>query len=123
MPVPMWIAEINKRFFNKLELKRGTRPVLTHVGRRSGTSYHTPLDAHPVDGGFIFICMYGPDADWVQNILAAGSAHLTIEDAEFDLDSPRLISKDEAWQRLPETVKAPPEWLNVSDYLQMELAA
>ncbi len=32
MPVPAWIAQVNKRLFNKVELKRGVRPVLTHVG-------------------------------------------------------------------------------------------
>ncbi|HSF84192.1 MAG TPA: nitroreductase family deazaflavin-dependent oxidoreductase [Acidimicrobiia bacterium] len=123
MPVPKWVAGINKRFFNKLELKRGVRPVLTHVGRTSGEVFHTPLDAHPVDGGFIFICMYGPDSDWVKNILASGTAHLTVEDQELDLDSPRLMTMDEALEQLPDSVKMPPSWLNVSDFLRMSVAA
>lgn len=123
MPVPKWVAGINKRFFNKLELKRGIRPVLTHVGRTSGKTFHTPLDAHRVDGGFIFICMYGPDSDWVKNILASGTAHLTVEDREFDLDSPHLMTQNEALELLPDTVKAPPAWLNVSDYFRMDVAA
>jgi deazaflavin-dependent oxidoreductase (nitroreductase family) len=123
VPVPKWVAGINKRFFNKLELKRGVRPVLTHVGRTSGEVFHTPLDAHPVDGGFIFICMYGPDSDWVKNILASGTAHLTVEDQELDLDSPRLMTMDEALEQLPDSVKMPPSWLNVSDFLRMSVAA
>ena len=59
MPLPRWLANFNKRTFNKLELKRGVRPALTHVGRSSGQVYHTPLDAHRVEGGFIFIMNYG----------------------------------------------------------------
>ena len=97
--------------------------MLTHVGRTSGEVFHTPLDAHPVDGGFIFICMYGPDSDWVKNILASGTAHLTVEDQELDLDSPRLMTMDEALEQLPDSVKMPPSWLNVSDFLRMSVAA
>lgn len=51
MPVPEVAGQVNKRVFNPLELRLGVRPVLTHVGRTSGTTYRTPLDAHPVDGG------------------------------------------------------------------------
>lgn len=123
MPMPRWVAQINKRSFNKAELKRGTRPVITHVGRSSGQAYRTPLDAHRVDDGFIFILMYGSGSDWVKNVLAAGSAHLTAGGEEYDLVNPRVISKDEARQQLPETVKAPPGFVNVSEYLQMDVAA
>ena len=123
MPVPTWIAKINKRVFNPAELKRGVRPVLTHVGRSSGTTYRTPLDAHPVDDGYIFIVMYGSNSDWVRNILSAGTATLAIRDDEFDLVCPRLVSKEDAWQLLSGTTKAPPEFLKVTEYLQMDIRA
>ena len=120
MPVPRWVARVNKRVFNKLELKRGNRPVLTHVGRVSGKTYRTPLDAHPVDGGYVFILMYGSGSDWVRNVLAAGSARLQLGDEEIDLASPRLITKDEAWQQVPSDTKAPPSFLRVTEYLRMD---
>ena len=121
MPIPMWVAQINKRVLNPLELRRGVRPVLTHVGRLSGKTYRTPLDAHPVDGGYIIIVMYGPDSDWVQNVLAAGAAALEIDGDAFELMSPRLVSKEDAWQLLSTTTKAPPDYLRVTEYLQMDL--
>ncbi len=123
MPVPMWIGEVNKRVFNPREIRNGERPVLTHVGRSSGTVYQTPLDAHPVEGGYIFIVMYGSESDWVKNILAAGTATLTVAGDEIDVTSPRLISKDEAFQVLAETTKAPPEFLKVTEYLRMDAVA
>lgn len=125
MPMPLWFGHVNKRIFNPRELKRGERPVLTHVGRSSGTTYRTPLDAHRVDGGFVFICVYGRRSDWVQNVLAAGSASLTIDGATVRLVTPRFISVDDARRRLPERTKPPPGWLNITDYLRMdvELAA
>ena len=120
MPVPMWVAEVNKRGFNRLELKKGVRPVIGHVGRTSGRTYHTPLDAHPVDGGFVFILMYGSNSDWVQNVLASGTATLRVGDEAYELDTPRVIAADEAWQQLDESVKAPPAFLNVTEYLRMD---
>lgn len=120
MPVPMWVAQVNKRLFNKLELKRGVRPVLTHVGRSSGKTYHTPLDAHPVENGYIFSLMYGSGSDWVKNVLAAGTASLRIGGEEFELASPRVVTKDVAWRQLPATTKPPPDFLRVTEFLQMD---
>jgi len=59
MPMPRWWTHLNKRVFNPMELRRSRRPVLTHVGRSSGTTYRTPLDAQPVDGGYGFILVHG----------------------------------------------------------------
>ena len=65
--------------------------------------------------------MYGADSDWIRNILSAGSATLAIDGDELDLVSPRLVTKKDAWQLLSETTKAPPEFLKVTEYLQMDL--
>lgn len=121
MPIPMWVARVNKRVFNPLELRRGVRPVLTHVGRSSGITYRTPLDAHPVEGGYIFFVMYGSNSDWVQNVLAAGAATLEIDGDAFELVSPRLVPKEDAWQLLSTTTKAPAEYLRVTEYLQTDV--
>lgn len=121
MPLPMWIAQVNKRIFNPRELKKGTRPVLVHVGRSSGRSYETPLDAHPVEGGYIFIVMYGATSDWVQNVLASHGATLRIDGEDHELDSPRIISKVDAFRILAEGTKPPAEFLKVTEYLQMDV--
>ena len=122
MPMPLWWGQVNKRVFNRWELRRGKRPVLTHLGRASGRTYHTPLDAHRVDGGYIFILVYGARSDWVRNVLQAGHARLLIDGDEVNLTHPRVIDETEAWQALPETVKAPPRLLRISEYLRMDLA-
>ena len=59
--------------------------------------------------------------DWAWNVLVAGSAHLKVGDEEFDLTTPRMISKEAAWEQLPDSTKGPPERIN-PDYLQMDLA-
>lgn len=65
--------------------------------------------------------MYGPASDWVQNVLAAGGATLEIDGVEFELVSPRLVSKEDAWQLLSTTTKAPPDYLRVTEYLRMDV--
>lgn len=121
MPVPKWVAKFNKRVINPREVKRGKWPVLVHVGRSSGTTYHTPLEVHPVDGGYVFILMYGSDSDWVQNVLAAGSATLEMDGEAVELVSPRLVSEEDAWQLMASDTKAPPGFLKVSEYLQADV--
>lgn len=124
MPVPTWVAQVNKRVFNPMEIRRGKRPVLVNVGRKTGQAYVTPLDAHPIEGGYIFIVMYGAsNSDWVKNVLAAGSAHLHVDGREVELTAPRLIGKDAAGELLPPTTTPPPDFLKVTEYLRMDVAA
>jgi deazaflavin-dependent oxidoreductase (nitroreductase family) len=91
-------TQIDKRVFNPAELRRGTRPVLTHMGRSSGATYRTPLDVHPVDGGYVSVLAYGSQSDWVRNVLTDGRARLTIDGEDIELAAPRLICGQEAWR-------------------------
>ncbi|ASF08732.1 hypothetical protein NBRGN_038_01710 [Nocardia brasiliensis NBRC 14402] len=121
MPMPKWWGHVNKRVFNPRALAGGKWPVLTHVGRTSGTTYRTPLDAHPVAGGYLFILVYGSGADWVQNILKAGRAGLRIDGRDLQLESPRLIGEAEAFQALSKEVSRPPKLLRITEFLRMDL--
>ena len=100
MPYPRWLARINKRVFNPGEIRRGKRPVVVHVGRSSGTVYQTPLDAHPTRRGYVLVVRYGPGSDWVRNLLEAGTAILRVDGREHRLESPRLVSQQEAVDEL-----------------------
>lgn len=120
MPLPRWLARVNKRFMNPREIRRGVRPVLTHVGRASGTTYRTPLDAHPVPGGFLFVPLYGPRTDWVRNVLAAGEARLTIGGEEVRLESPRMVRKRDAWPEVASGTKPPVGVSDESTLLRMD---
>ena len=122
MPVPQWMAKVNKRVFNPMELRRGKRPVITHVGRSSGKEYHTPLDAHRTENGFVFFLMYTSASDWVQNVMAAGSAKLSVEGEEFDLVSPRLITKEEAASVVSAETNLQPGRVKGIESLQMDIA-
>ena len=121
MPLPTLLAKVNKRIFNPKELEKGVRPVLTHSGRSSGQSYRTPLDAHAVEDGYIFILMYGSGSDWAQNVLAARTATLEMDGEVIDLAHPRVVSHEVAVERLPAGTKTPAGYLNVTEYLQTDI--
>jgi len=121
MPLPRWLAHINKRVFNPMEVRRGARPVLIHTGRSSGKIYRTPLDAHRLPDGYLFIPLYGPRTDWVKNALAAQSARLAIDGQEIELRSPRLVKKKDIWTIVPATSKSYPGISEESELLRMDI--
>ncbi|MFI6430186.1 nitroreductase family deazaflavin-dependent oxidoreductase [Rhodococcus oryzae] len=123
MPMPRWWGHINKRVFNPRAIAGGKWPVLTHVGRTSGATYRTPLDAFPVDGGYLFVLVYGSRSDWVQNVLAADGARLRVDGRELELTAPRLVGETEAFQAVSDDVARPPRLLRISEFLRMDLAA
>ena len=121
MPLPRWLAHINKRVFNPIEVRRGARPVLIHMGRSSGKTYRTPLDAHPLPGGYLFIPLYGPRTDWVRNVMAAQGARLSVDGQEIELRSPRLVKKKDIWPLVPTTSKSYPGISSESQLLRMDI--
>jgi len=76
MVLPRWLARFNRRVTNRLasRLAGDGRPFSTvvHVGRVSGKTYRTPVTVFENEGVYRIALTYGPDADWVQNVLAAG---------------------------------------------------
>jgi deazaflavin-dependent oxidoreductase (nitroreductase family) len=50
--------------------------VSHEVGGRTGQRYETPVNVFPTDDGYVFALTYGPNTDWVRNVLAAGSCEL-----------------------------------------------
>ena len=65
--------------------------VIRHQGRRSGRSDETPIVPFATDDGFIVSLPYGPTADWVQNVLALGSAVLIHEGRTLTVDRPEVV--------------------------------
>jgi deazaflavin-dependent oxidoreductase (nitroreductase family) len=119
MPYPRWLAKINKRLFNPRQIRGGKYPVVTHVGRTSGKSYQTPLDAYPTKTGYVLVARYGPHSDWVQNILAAETATLRIDGEDHVLDSPRLVAQQEALDVLV-SAAPPPDFTRAEDFVLMD---
>jgi deazaflavin-dependent oxidoreductase (nitroreductase family) len=106
MPASRKVAQFNKRYLNRLFLRvAGYLPgfgIISHVGRKSGRAYSVPVNVFRTDEGYIIALTYGPEADWVKNVLAAGSCELLTRGRRISLSDPR-VETDEAksWAPLP----------------------
>ena len=119
MPYPRLLAKINKRVFNPKAIRKGDYPVITHVGRTSGRSYQTPLDAYPTKTGYVMVVRYGPKSDWVLNVLAAETVTLRVDGEVSSLFSPRLVSQKEALDALISD-EPPGDFTKADDFVLMD---
>jgi deazaflavin-dependent oxidoreductase (nitroreductase family) len=96
--------------------------ILTHQGRKTGRTYHTPINVFRRGDTYLFFLTYGSDVEWVKNILAAGSCSLETRGRVVMLVEPQLITD-------PELRLAPPvirfverRVAGVTQYLRMRSA-
>jgi len=66
--------------------------VIRHIGRTSGRAYKTPVDTIPTATGFLIALPYGNRADWLRNVLAAGSATVMTDGERIDVDRPTIVA-------------------------------
>lgn len=100
MQLPQRLARFNRRVTNPLQrLSAGWAPgmgILEHVGRKSGKRYRTPLTVYPTRDGVAILLTYGPDRDWLKNVIAAGGGRVTRWGRSFEVRDPRVVAKGEA---------------------------
>ncbi len=75
--------------------------VIRHVGRTSGRTYETPVDVIPTSDGVLIALPYGTRADWLRNVLAAGSATVVSQGESFDVDQPVIAATAEVAGHIP----------------------
>jgi deazaflavin-dependent oxidoreductase (nitroreductase family) len=96
MPLPSWLARFNRGITNRV-----TRPVagrlpgfaiVRHRGRRTGRLYRTPVNLFRRGDSVVIALTYGPDRDWVRNVLAAGECTVETRGRVLQLKGPRLVT-------------------------------
>ncbi len=125
MPLPRAVARFNKRVSNRFiepiaRLSPGFA-VVHHVGRKSGRSFTTPVNAFRADGAFIIALTYGPSADWVENVVAGGG-RLEMRGMSNAIQSAELVGRAVAWPHLPHLVKLALRLLQVHHFCRVSLA-
>jgi deazaflavin-dependent oxidoreductase (nitroreductase family) len=125
MPIPMTVGR-----WNKVGLNRVTRRVapwlpgfgvVVHRGRRSGRRYRTPVNVFPTRDGYRLALTYGPDTDWVRNVLAAGGCELETRGRAVRLVAPRLVH-DERRRGIRPLERQVLRVIGVADFLDLRVA-
>jgi deazaflavin-dependent oxidoreductase (nitroreductase family) len=125
MPLPRTLARWNKVGLNRLT--RRVAPwmpgfgVVAHSGRRSGRRYQTPVNVFPGKDGYLLALTYGPDSDWVKNVLAARGCELLTRGRTIRLISPELVH-DENRSGIRPLEGQVLRLIGVADFLSLKLA-
>jgi deazaflavin-dependent oxidoreductase (nitroreductase family) len=125
MPLPRSVARINRRVTNRLLTGPATRlpgfAVVIHTGRRSRRQYRTPVNVFRRGDRFTIALTYGPNADWVRNVLANGGCRLETRGRTLHLSRPRLLHDHEARYAVPAPVRLVLGIVSVNDFLELTL--
>jgi deazaflavin-dependent oxidoreductase (nitroreductase family) len=125
MPIPRAVGRWNKAGLNRVT--RHVAPwmpgfgLVIHRGRRSGRQYQTPVNVFAAADGYVFALTYGPDTDWVRNVLAAGGCELRTRGRTVRLVSPRVYH-DEERRGIRPLERQVLRVLNVADFLSLKSA-
>lgn len=125
MPLPRPVARFNRYVTNRVLGPLAPHlpgfGVVTHRGRRTGREYRTPVNVFRTPSGFIVALTYGPNSDWVRNVLAQGEATLVTRGRRYGLTAPRLIH-DESLREVPPILRPVGRIGHVYDFLALQLA-
>jgi deazaflavin-dependent oxidoreductase (nitroreductase family) len=96
MPIPKAVARFNRSVTNPVLSPLARRlpgfALVTHVGRRSGREYVTPVNLFRHGDGWVIALTYGADSQWVLNALAAGAIGVETRRRRLRLVGPEVVS-------------------------------
>jgi deazaflavin-dependent oxidoreductase (nitroreductase family) len=121
--LPAWLARLNRRVANPvLRPLAGRLPsfgIVVHRGRRTGRVYRTPVNAFPLEHGFLIALTYGHDVDWLKNVVAEGGCRLIHRGQGVDLIDPRILPLHEVTRSIPGWIRGILRTLGVSQVLHL----
>ena len=117
-----WVAAFNLAVTNRITSRFADRlpgfGILTHVGRKSGRVYRTPVNVFRAPEGFLIALTYGRESEWVKNGLAAGRCELETRGVRYQLVAPTIV-RDPTRRRFPLPVRIVLRLIGANDFLQL----
>ncbi len=124
MPIPGFVAELNKHFLNRVTIRlagRGPFVELEHVGRKSGAVHRIPLMAFRQGPTVTIALTYGPRVDWLRNIRAAGGCRMRLGRSLLRLGPPSRLTTEVGMARMPLGAKQILPLIGVRDFVELEI--
>jgi deazaflavin-dependent oxidoreductase (nitroreductase family) len=119
-----WLAKINITFTNRItSLFAGSLPgfgILTHVGRKSGKVYRTPVNVFRASNRFIIALTYSSQSEWVKNVLAAGGCELKTRGQKYHLSAQNVV-RDPTRRRFPIPVRLVLRIVGADEYMELSV--
>jgi deazaflavin-dependent oxidoreductase (nitroreductase family) len=123
MPLPRRLAKFNLVVTNRVlgPLARYVPgfAVVSHVGRRSGRTYRTPVSLFRRGDDYVIALMYGADSQWVRNVLAAGGVDIETRGRRLHFVDPEVV-RDPAQSLVPKAVRVPLRLANVDEFMLLK---
>jgi deazaflavin-dependent oxidoreductase (nitroreductase family) len=123
MPLPRRLARFNRvatnRVLGPLARRLPGFAVVIHTGRRSGQTYRTPVNLFTRGDDYIIAITYGPESQWVHNVLAAGGADVETRGRRLILAEPEVV-RDPAQSLVPKPVRVPLRLAKVDAFMVLK---
>jgi len=117
-----WVAAFNLAVTNRITSRFAARlpgfGILTHVGRKSGRVYRTPVNVFRAPEGFLIALTYGRESEWVKNVIAAGGCKLETRGVQYQLSAPTIVH-DPTRRRFPIPVRIVLRLIGAGDFMQL----
>jgi deazaflavin-dependent oxidoreductase (nitroreductase family) len=117
-----WVAAFNLAVTNRITSRFADRlpgfGILTHVGRKSGRVYRTPVNVFRALEGFLIALTYGRESEWVRNVVAAGACQLETRGVQYRLSAPTIVH-DPTRRRFPFLVRIALRLIGANDFMQL----
>src|ERR1700685_3506450 len=103
-----WVAAFNLAVTNRITSRFAARlpgfGIVTHIGRKSGRLYRTPVNVFRAPEAFLIWLTSGRKSEWVKSVLAAGGCQLETRGVRCLLSAPAIVH-DPTRQRFPLPVR------------------
>jgi deazaflavin-dependent oxidoreductase (nitroreductase family) len=125
MSVQRRLAVLNKHFGN--HVVGGILPkfpgfgTVLHRGRKSGKQYRTPVKLLRTGDRYVISLPYGPQCDWVRNVMAAGGCDLVTRTGQIHLEAPRVYV-DREQKDIPPLLKPLLRRTKTFDFIELRAA-
>jgi deazaflavin-dependent oxidoreductase (nitroreductase family) len=117
-----WVAAFNLAVTNRITSRFAAQlpgfGILTHIGRKSGRVYRTPVNVFRAPEGFLVALTYGRESEWVKNVLAAGRCEVETRGVGYQLSAPAIVH-DPTRRRFPLFVRIALRLIGANDFMQL----
>ncbi len=94
--------------------------ILQYRGRKTGKAYRTPMNVFRRGDHMVMALTYGPDVQWVKNILAAGEVTVRTMGRDVHLVEPELFT-DPTRREMPALIRPFLGFMRVTEFLRMRI--